>query len=191
MSVKNKDHSEMLFIQKKTYVFICNKEEYLVFLRPWMKCQPWMEIQNANVLHSKVTLFFNAEWRKLPAVTSFCVPSVHDLSALLTVKTNIYLLLLVIHYNYHHYLLGKLDLKAHFLPCLQPSKTKNKMKVHLQPFRKAVPERQMSHSKSTLSMPIPLKGAANNCSTLRGSCFHLRGSLWLLDRVYTSNTLLE
>lgn len=60
----------MLFIQEKTYVFIHNKEENLVLLRLWsnkcMKCQasdlePWLEIQNANVLHSEVTLFFNAD----------------------------------------------------------------------------------------------------------------------------------
>lgn len=139
----------MLFIQEKTYLFICNKEENLVFLRPWsnkcIKCQasdlePWLEIQNANVLHAKVTLFFNADWRELPAMTSLHVHSVHDLSPLLTMKTDVYCLLLIIHYNYHHYFLGKLHLKMHFLPCLQLSKTKNKTKVHFQPFKKAVSE---------------------------------------------------
>lgn len=82
-----------------------------------------MKIQTLNVLHSKVTLFFNADWRKLPAVTFFHAHSVHDLFALFVIKMNVYFLLLAIYLNYHHYLLGKPDLKCIFCPgfnCIRP-----------------------------------------------------------------------
>lgn len=74
------------------------------------------------------TLVFNAYWRKLPAVTSFCIHSAHDLFALLTMKARCSLPFSDHSLKYHHYFIGRHDLKMHFLPCHQLSKTKNKMK---------------------------------------------------------------
>lgn len=73
-------------------------------------------------------LFLNAYWRKLPAVTSFYVHSVHDVFALLTMKTRCLLPFSDHSLKYHHYFIGRHDLKMYFIPCHQLTKTKNKMK---------------------------------------------------------------
>lgn len=129
--------------------------------RIWYSCDPGVNARPPTWSlgwRSKIQMFSTQRWLcSLMPIVENCkqwLPSKFTLSMTFLLCLRWRQIFLIIHYNYHHYLLGKLDLKPHFLPCLQLSKTKNKIKVHVEPFRKADPEWQMSHSKSTLPMPI-------------------------------------